>query len=391
MASRIIRIIKNWILVIAILSGALAYFIAAALPLTIDAKQYLLHAAEDLQPTLLFCMLLVAFCKISPKDMKPRLWHLWLLLIQLTFFGLSTLVLWLYPDNIIRFVIEGFMLAMICPTATACAVVTQKLGGDAASTTSYTILICLAVAVVVPFALPLSNPTADITFMECSLAIFEQVFPVLLCPLFIAWLIRWILPPLHRAIISVNDLAFYMWAVNLFLAIAVTTRVLVNTEESGWYVLGIAVVTLLACIFQFYIGKKIGNRYGMSIEAGQALGQKNTIFIIWLGYTFLSPISAVAGGFYSIWHNVYNSWQLFEKRESDAEEARKKRERDEQEAIQAELDREVERAQESDTITEAKGNIAQQTQEPEIAQETQEPEIAQQTQEPEIEQEMQEP
>jgi BASS family bile acid:Na+ symporter len=362
MTSRIVRIFKNWILVISILSGILAYFIAAALPLTIGTKQYLLRAAEDLQPTLLFCMLLVAFCKISPKDMKPRMWHLWLLFIQLIFFGLSTLALWLYPDTIMRFVIEGFMLAMICPTATACAVVTQKLGGDSAATTSYTILICLAVAIVVPFALPLSNPTADITFMECSLAIFKEVFPVLLCPLFLAWLIRWIMPPLHRAIISINDLAFYMWAVNLFLAIAVTTRVLVNTDESAWNVFAIAAATLLACILQFYIGKKIGGRYGMSIEGGQAMGQKNTIFIIWLGYTFLSPISAVAGGFYSIWHNVYNSWQLFEKRESDAEEARKKR--DEQEAIQAELDREVERAQESDSIADTKSEATQPTQMP---------------------------
>ena len=43
---------------------------------------------------------------------------------------------------------------------------------------------------------------------------------------------------------------------------------------------------------------------------GQSLGQKNTVFAIWMGYTFMEPIVSVAGGFYSIWHNLYNSWQL---------------------------------------------------------------------------------
>ena len=46
------------------------------------------------------------------------------------------------------------------------------------------------------------------------------------------------------------------------------------------------------------------------VTAGQSLGQKNTIFLIWLAYTFMTPETAIIGGLYSIWHNVYNSWQL---------------------------------------------------------------------------------
>lgn len=33
-----------------------------------------------------------------------------------------------------------------------------------------------------------------------------------------------------------------------------------------------------------------------------------------MGYTFFTPITAVAGGFYSIWHNVINSYQLYQHR-----------------------------------------------------------------------------
>ena len=75
-------------------------------------------------------------------------------------------------------------------------------------------------------------------------------------------------------------------------------------------ILETALASLLACIFQFAAGRAIGRRYGCEISASQALGQKNTVFAIWVGYTFLTPAVSVAGGFYSIWHNVYNSWQL---------------------------------------------------------------------------------
>ena len=47
------------------------------------------------------------------------------------------------------------------------------------------------------------------------------------------------------------------------------------------------------------------------VTAGQSLGQKNTVFAIWLAYTFMTPETAIVGGLYSIWHNIYNSWQLY--------------------------------------------------------------------------------
>ena len=76
------------------------------------------------------------------------------------------------------------------------------------------------------------------------------------------------------------------------------------------FVLLIAGVSLLSCLLQFLIGRLVGVSYGEPISAAQALGQKNTVFAIWLAYTFLSPVTALAGGFYSVWHNVVNSWQL---------------------------------------------------------------------------------
>ena len=312
--SKLIRFLKNWTLPVSMISGALAYYICSQLPLTYEVKHDILSVIEVLQPVLLFIMLFVAFCKIKPTDLKPHRWHLWLLLTQCLLFIVACLFLWAYPTSGARVIVEGFMLAIICPTATACAVVTQKLGGDSAATTSYTIIINLVVALLCPLLLPVAHPQPGLTFLPAFMVIINKVFPLLIVPLFLAWFVRYLMPSFHKRIVATKDLAFYMWAVSLAIAIAVPCKALAHSEESLWNVGGIAVVTLVACLFQFTFGKWIGSHYGKRMEAGQALGQKNTVFIIWLGYTFLSPITAAAGGFYSVWHNLVNSWQLYKKR-----------------------------------------------------------------------------
>ena len=314
--SKLIRFLKNWTLPVSMISGALAYYICSQLPLTYEVKHDILSVIEVLQPVLLFIMLFVAFCKIKPTDLKPHRWHLWLLLTQCLIFFAACLFLWAYPTSGARVIVEGFMLAIICPTATACAVVTQKLGGDSAATTSYTIIINLVVALLCPLLLPVAHPQPGLTFLPAFMVIINKVFPLLIVPLFLAWFVRYLMPSFHKRIVATKDLAFYMWAVSLAIAIAVTCKALAHSEESLWNVGGIAVVTLVACLFQFTFGKWIGSHYGKRMEAGQALGQKNTVFIIWLGYTFLSPITAAAGGFYSVWHNLVNSWQLYKKRKA---------------------------------------------------------------------------
>ena len=314
--SKLIRFLKNWTLPVSMISGALAYYICSQLPLTYEVKHDILSVIEVLQPVLLFIMLFVAFCKIKPTDLKPHRWHLWLLLTQCLLFIVACLFLWAYPTSGARVIVEGFMLAIICPTATACAVVTQKLGGDSAATTSYTIIINLVVALLCPLLLPVAHPQPGLTFLPAFMVIINKVFPLLIVPLFLAWFVRYLMPSFHKRIVATKDLAFYMWAVSLAIAIAVTCKALAHSEESLWNVGGIAVVTLVACLFQFTFGKWIGSHYGKKMEAGQALGQKNTVFIIWLGYTFLSPITAAAGGFYSVWHNLVNSWQLYKKRKA---------------------------------------------------------------------------
>lgn len=317
---RILAFFRDWMLPIAMILGVSLYYIYINIPVLESTRQFANTAVSIVQPTLIFLMLFLTFCRVELHDLRPCRWHVWLLLIQtLSFILLSLVAIFFCKNNDLRVLIEAAMLCMICPTATASAVVVRKLGGDVAHNTTYLILINLVTALVVPAFVPLVHPQQGIQFVTAFLLIVGKVFPLLLLPLVVAIIVRRLLPKLHGIIMSYPDLPFYMWSVALLLAMTMTAKTIHNTDIPLLSQVGIAVVSLISCIVQFYFGRRIGARYSDAITAGQTLGQKNTVLAIWMGYTFFTPITAIAGGFYSVWHNVANSYQLYKKRKEDAD------------------------------------------------------------------------
>lgn len=307
---RITGFLRSWMLVVGMIAGSSAYLVYHAIPELHFCGPVLDRTMAVIQPALLFAMLFLTFCRIEPREMRPHKWQIWLLLIQAVFYAGLSLLLIMFPDIRLRCVIEAAMLCMICPTATACAVVTGRLGGSMAGVLSYTVLVNLLVALLIPLMVPLTNPVEGLDFITASALILAKVFPLLILPCLLAWTIRYLFPVFHAKLLSLTNLAFYIWAISLTLAIAMSTRYIVRNEDSLMQLSCIAIASAVCCAFQFWAGKRIGRRWGCEITAGQALGQKNTVFAIWVGYTFLTPIVSVAGGFYSIWHNFYNTWQL---------------------------------------------------------------------------------
>ena len=327
------KVIKEWMLPIAMVTGASLYLIYHFLPEPVHRiGPFLDNLVSVLQPLLIFSMLFLTFCGIEPRDLKPHRWHWWLLLIQGGLFSLLGLVvIWglrnLPDGQDCAILVESAMLCLICPTATAAAVVTRKLGGDMAGITTYTILINMLTAVLVPLFVPLIRPVDGVDFFAAFSMILAKVFPLLIMPCLCAWLVRYMFPRLHRRLLDFADMPFYIWAVALTLAIAVSVRYLMASTLGLGLIAGMAAVSLISCVFQFMAGRYVGSRYRprrkevsqeaarrgrlvRTITAGQSLGQKNTVFAIWMGYTFMTPETAIVGGLYSIWHNIYNSWQL---------------------------------------------------------------------------------
>lgn len=309
---KILGFIKDWMLIFAMLSGIAGYFLYVNIQFLAPTHALAGKAVGLLQPLLIFSMLFLTFCKVNPKKLRLCPWHGWLLLFQVGIFSALAALLVLLPHSGMRVVIEGVMICIICPTATAGAVITKKLGGNAAHLTTYTILINLAVALVVPALVPYVHPSPGVNMWTSSLLILSKVFPLLLMPLLAAILVRYLAPRLHFFLAHYQELAFYLWAVALALATAVTVRSIMHSKESISTELWLVVASMVCCLLQFYMGRRVGSRYNDKISAGQSLGQKNTVLAIWMGFTFFTPITAVVGGFYSIWHNLVNSWQLYE-------------------------------------------------------------------------------
>lgn len=316
--SKVTTFLRNWTLPISMLSGVVAYFLFMELPLTTEQQYGTYHFVSNiLQPILLFIMLFLSFTKVRPREMRPRRWHLWVLLMQAGCFLACSALAMLCGGNLgAKVLCEGAMLAFICPTATASAVIVGKLGGSISGIVTYIMLCNLMVSVLAPAVLPLVEPSSGLDFMTSFLMILSKVFPLLIIPLLSAWAIRYGLPKVHRKLLQYPDLSFYVWAVALALAIAVTVRSIMHSTVSVWYMVGLAIISGIACLIQFVLGKRVGSLYDRQtrITAGQAFGQKNTVFVIWLGLMFLDPVTSVIGGFYSVWHNTVNSYQLYKAR-----------------------------------------------------------------------------
>lgn len=274
--------------------------------------------AEFLMPTVLFIMLFATFCKVNPREMRVCRWHVWLVAFQLL--SCLAIALFLHFNAGFRYELlaEGLMICLVCPTAGAAAVITGKLGGSETSLTTYTMLSNLAAAIIIPLVFPLVEAKADVSFLRQVAEILHQVFPLLVFPFLLAWGLRVFFPKAHECVVKYcRNLAFYLWGFGLLLSVGHTFRSLVNSPVDIHLKWLLAIVSLLACALQFALGKNIGAHYGERIGGGQGLGQKNTIFAIWVSYTYLSPVLAVAPGTYIIWQNIFNSWQLWRKQKQE--------------------------------------------------------------------------
>ena len=103
-----------------------------------------------------------------------------------------------------------------------------------------------------------------------------------------------------------------MWSVALATVTGNTVSFLIRQDSSDfWTEITLALLALVVCCLQFFVGRRIGRRFRDKVAGTQGLGQKNTILAIWMAQTYLNPIASVAPGFYVVWQNIVNSYQLW--------------------------------------------------------------------------------
>lgn len=312
MSGKLLSIVKNQALPLSMLSGVVGYMLFHFIPAFAPLKPLAVWAGHSLMPWLVFNMLFTTFCKVDPKEMRIRRWHV---ALQVVICLCVALLLHLFPKYEYRIVLQGALVCLIAPTGTAAAVIAGRLGGNETTLTTFTMISNLASAVMIPAIFPLVSDNAAGSFLRQFLTILRQVFPLLIGPFFLAWGLRLFLPKIHHVIVRLcGGLAFYLWAFSLIIATGLTLRSIANSPFDTHVMWLLAIAALVACIWQFGTGKIIGRHYDDYIACGQGSGQKSTIFAIWVALTYLSPVVSIAPSSYILWQNCVNSWQLWRRR-----------------------------------------------------------------------------
>ena len=306
----LVKFFKQWTLPCAMFFGASVYLLFSELPPLQPLGEAVGPFFVRIMPLLIFSMLYVTFCKIRLHDLRLSPWHVWLQVIRIGLAGLLVVAM-LPAGHEPKLLLEGVFVCIMCPTAAAAAVITEKLGGSIASMTVYTLIDNALTALLIPLFFPLVERGAEISFGASFLLIFEKVALVLLLPFCCAMATRRWLPSLAARIKSVRNLAFYMWAFNLSIVMGITLHNILTARVSGVTLSLLLLLPLGVTFVLFALGKGVGRRYGDSVSGGQALGQKNTIVGIWLTVTYLNPTAAIAPCAYVVWQNMVNAWQLW--------------------------------------------------------------------------------
>lgn len=280
-----------------------AMVVGALLCRPISALEAWTH--QMITPTLIFLMLFVTFCRVKPKQMKPSMLHVWLLLFQTVV--CIGVYLALLPLNAI--VAQGAMICVLAPVAMAAVVIGGMLGANVATMATYSLLCNMAVALLAPVILTFTGTGA------CSFTqILARIAPLLVMPFAAAQFCRFVFPKAAQWVGDHSQISFYMWLASLLVIIGRTTAFIIDLHDASLTTeLWLAFAALVLCLVQFKVGRMLGRRYGDPAAGGQSLGQKNTVLAVWMAQSFLNPISSIAPTAYIVWQNFVNSYQLWKK------------------------------------------------------------------------------
>ncbi len=317
----------------AIATGTLSYLLFYWVPALDELGNRLSPVFDFLFPIFVFLTLLLTFCKVDFRQMRPHRWHAGVLGVQLLLVVAVSAACFFITvmasagvtdgptdDNILplptdmKLLLEALLTCIIGPTASAAPVVTGKLGGNISTMTTYVLISSLASAVLIPTVFPLLEKTVHVDFVSAFLLILYKVSLVLLLPLVLGWVIQHHAKPLAEQVVAHPNLSFYSWAVSLTITTGITVKNIVHSNATPTLLCAIAVASLVLCFVQFVLGRAIGRHLGEEVNAGQALFQKNTALSIWVSYVYLNPVASIGAGCYVLWQNIINSAEIWQHR-----------------------------------------------------------------------------
>jgi BASS family bile acid:Na+ symporter len=262
------------------------------------------HLLAPLIPYLVALMMFLASLDLSigPDAFRGSVWSVLAANLAVAFLGYF---LFLPFDRDLALVA---FLTGVTPTAISAPVIIGFLDGRVEFVVASVLITNLFMALALPFILPLVVGTGG----EISTAVaLRSVLLVVCVPLGLSRGVLYLPGDVRRAIGRGKPLSFYVWLVALFLVTAKSSHFIRNElTVPAEKLFAIAAISFVICAVNFSVGALLGGRQYRR-EASQALGQKNNSLTIWLALTFINPVVALGPTCYVLYHNAYNSLQLF--------------------------------------------------------------------------------
>ena len=261
-------------------------------------------------PYFIFIILLLNFVAVDLRKLHISSMNLWLMLFQIVVsIGGYYTIRSVYPNETVA---QGILIGILCPVAASVVVIASMLGAKRETTTTYTIVGNLMVAIIAPVYFSFIGSHQDMSFINSFLLILSKISPVIALPFFVVLVLQVFFPKTNHFLSRYKGISFYLWAICLLLTLGQTINfIFIHGKGNENTILALGISSVITCTIHFATGKWLGGKYGDRIAGGQLLGQKNTAMGIWMANTYLNPLASVFLAFYSIWQNLFNSWQLW--------------------------------------------------------------------------------
>ena len=263
--------------------------------------------SKTLIRNLLMVMIFMTCLKLRFKDLSFRKEH-WIILLLNVLLGVIPffLIRFFFPAEPV-YALAAFFTG-ITPTAVAASVIMTFLNGRAGFVLSSYILtntlIPLLLIVLLPYVT--GNMTGDFFF-----DVMKTLFTVIVIPFAASRLVLFVYRGAAQLAGKLKMASFSLWT---FLIYVLSASVILffrdNREASIQQTVIVAILSLVQCILNFYLGGKI-SKHRLSRECSQSLGQKNTSFTVYLALQYASVPVALGPFFYIFWHNICNAVQMY--------------------------------------------------------------------------------
>lgn len=263
-----------------------------------------------LTPYFIYIILLLAFCAVDVRRLRPKKLDLWLILYQVFVSGALYLILrWCGVNEIIS---QGILVGVLCPVAASSVVIACMLGANRSTMTAYCIISNLVTVVAAPIYFSFIGQNQDMPFFESVWIIFQHVFSAVGLPFVTALLLQHFWPKANTFLTRFKSWSFYVWGVLFTITFGQTVHfIILHGCANLTSVIVLTVAALVGAILQFGLGRIIGRHYGEKIAGQQLMGQKNSSLGIWMSNLYLEPLAAVYLASYSVIQNIINSLEIW--------------------------------------------------------------------------------